>query len=208
MTERMSEHSVKIMKEVDRLTPREIRALKRRNQLIDTALAVFAQKGVENATIKDLAEAAGVAQGLIYHYFTSKEDLLGAVVERHGFLPQMRRILASPHERPAAEVLLETATGFHALLKEKEQLVRVFFREAQTNPAVAAKLSELIREGVDLVARYLAARVAAGELRPHNSEVTARTLLYTVFMAHLTRLPGDRFLPEMVDGLLTGIQAR
>src|SRR4029453_9176360 len=96
---------------VSRLTRRE-HAEARRLQLIDTALDVFAAKGLEAATIKDLSDAAGVAQGLLYQYFRSKEELLEAVLQRHYFLPEIRRITSPDRDRPAAEVLLEVALGF------------------------------------------------------------------------------------------------
>jgi AcrR family transcriptional regulator len=48
-----------------------------------------------------------VTQGLIYHYFGSKEKLLFATVDTHGFLPEMRRILSASYQRAADEVLLE-----------------------------------------------------------------------------------------------------
>jgi AcrR family transcriptional regulator len=189
-------------------TKRERQAEERRRQLIDTALSLFAQKGFENTTIKDLAEAAGVAQGLFYHYFESKEALLFAAVDRHGFLPEMREILTASYGRPADEVLLEISESFYALLIEKEDLVRVFFRESQVNPQVGKRLTNIIREAVELLARYLAARIAVGELRPHDPEVTARSLLYTVQMLHLTRVAADTFIPETVDNLLLGIKTR
>ena len=189
-------------------TKRERQAEERRRQLIDTALSLFAEKGFENTTIKDLAEAAGVAQGLFYHYFESKEALLFAAVDRHGFLPEMREILTASYGRPADEVLLEISESFYALLREKEDLVRVFFRESQVNPQVGKRLANIIREAVELLARYLAARIAVGELRPHDPEVAARSLLYTVQMLHMTRVPADNFIPEMVDNLLLGIKTR
>jgi hypothetical protein len=43
-----------------------------------------------------------------------------------------------------------------------------------------------------------------GELRPHDPEVAARTLLYTVQMLHMTGVPVDGFVPEMVEILLVG----
>jgi hypothetical protein len=46
-----------------------------------------------------------------------------------------------------------------------------------------------------------------GELRPHDPEVAARTLLYTVQMLHMTGVPADGFVPEMVEILLWGIKA-
>jgi TetR/AcrR family transcriptional regulator, cholesterol catabolism regulator len=191
-----------------RRTKRELQAEERRNQLVDVSLRLFAQKGFERTTIKDISEVAGVAQGLIYHYFGSKEELLFAAVERHGFLPEMRRILSASYERPAGEMLLEIATGFSALLVEKDDLVRVFFRESQINPEVGKRLASVIRDGVGLLARYLAARIAVGELRPHDPEVAARSLLYTVHMLHMTQVAADNFIPEMVDNLLLGIKTR
>ena len=189
-------------------TKRERQAEERRNQLVEAALRLFAEKGFEKTTIKDLSEAVGVAQGLIYHYYGSKEELLFAAVDRHGFLPELRRVLAASYERPADEVLPEIAGDFYALLEEKRDLVRVFFRESQTNPEVGKRLADIIREGVGLLARYLAARIAVGELRPHDPEVAARTLLYTVQMLHMTgRTLADDFVPKMVENLLYGIKA-
>ena len=68
-------------------TKRKRQAEQRRKQLIDTELGLFAEKGFENTTTKDIAEAAGVAQGLIYYYFGGKEELLFAAADRHGFCP-------------------------------------------------------------------------------------------------------------------------
>src|SRR6476646_8288383 len=55
----------------------------RRQQIIDGALEVFADKGFEKATNKDIAEAAGIGSpGLIYHYFKDKSDLFRQVLEQ------------------------------------------------------------------------------------------------------------------------------
>ena len=53
----------------------------RRDQIIDAAMQVFAQKGFIKATNKDIAREAGITPGLIYYYFDSKEDLLKTIIE-------------------------------------------------------------------------------------------------------------------------------
>ncbi|MCH8273277.1 MAG: TetR/AcrR family transcriptional regulator [Armatimonadetes bacterium] len=188
-----------------RPTRRELQAEARRRQLIDTGLALFSEKGWENTTIRDLAKSAGVAQGLIYHYFESKEALLMAVVERHGFLPEVCRVLGPAYDRPASEVLLEVAQALHRLLREKAPLVRIFVREAHTGRELVKGWNELLRHGAKHLSQYLAARVSAGELRPHNTEVSARMLLHTVAMFQLSGAPA-KYLPELVDTLLNGIK--
>jgi AcrR family transcriptional regulator len=187
-------------------TKRKRQAEERRKQLIDTALGLFAAKGFENTTTKEIAEASGVAQGLIYHYFGGKEELLFAAVDRHGFLPRLRVILAASSERPAREVLPRIVEGFRALLGEKDDLVRVFFRESQVNPEVGRKLAETIQEGVELLSGYLRARIAAGELRDLDPEAAAKALLYAVQMAHMTREPAGTFERQLVENLLRGIE--
>jgi AcrR family transcriptional regulator len=54
----------------------------RRDQILHAALKEFAYKGLKAAKIADIAAQAGISQGLIHHYFTSKDDVFTAVVER------------------------------------------------------------------------------------------------------------------------------
>jgi AcrR family transcriptional regulator len=61
-----------------------LRATERRAQLLDTAAAVFAQRGYTGATTSELAEAAGVSEPIIYRHFKSKKDLFIALVEQTG----------------------------------------------------------------------------------------------------------------------------
>jgi AcrR family transcriptional regulator len=189
------------------VTKRDQQAEERRRQLLDTALALFAQRGFENTTIKDLAEATGVAQGLVYHYFRSKDELLFAILEERGFLPALRRLLTVSPDRPAAEVLDEVAHGFSDFLTERGLMLRIVMREAQTNPRVALMREGMIEGGVELLSSYLAARIRAGELRPHDPRITARAFFSTLVVLHLTRTPTDDFLPAFVDLLLHGVAA-
>src|SRR5260370_38849477 len=54
----------------------------RRNQILDAATQVFAQKGFHRATIKEIARVAGIADGTIYTYFASKTDVLLGILNR------------------------------------------------------------------------------------------------------------------------------
>ena len=57
-------------------TPREVHAEERREQIIEAATFVFSRKGFQAATNKEIAAEAGIAPGLIYHYFKDRQDLL------------------------------------------------------------------------------------------------------------------------------------
>src|SRR6266704_3908068 len=54
----------------------------RRTQILDAAITVFSEKGFHRATIKEIARVAGIADGTIYTYFASKDEILLAVLDR------------------------------------------------------------------------------------------------------------------------------
>lgn len=187
---------------------RELQAQERREQLLDVALKLFGEVGVRGTTIKMLAEKAGVSQGLIYHYFESKEDLLRQVVDRNAMLGEMEQVLRTLAGRPAVEVLPEIGQRFYELLLSRREVVWIIFRELHNEPAVAAEIERNRQRCVQLLAEYLNSRVEAGELRPHRSEVAARSFLAVLFMMHLTGLPSDDFIDGFADCLLKGILPR
>jgi AcrR family transcriptional regulator len=208
----MTEHSVNAVP-AKRPTWRDEKAEERRQQLIDTALEVFARKGFDKTSVRELAAAAGVAQGLMYHYFKSKDKLLEAVVERHSFLPQLKSLLATLHNEAASKVLKAVGKQFFDLLGQKESLMNIFFHETQSHPIVPRIWRGIMNEGIALFQSYLDERVKAGELKVHNTDVTARTLAYTIVLLRATsmafhhRTKPDVFISEMVDSLLGGIAA-
>ena len=88
----------------DRLTPLQ-RA--RRDRVLDAALQLVAEGGYERVQIRDVSEHAGVAAGTVYRYFSSKEHLVAAAVERwtESFASRPRR--AWPSGTPYAERVSE-----------------------------------------------------------------------------------------------------
>ena len=181
---------------------------KRRLELLDVALRLFAEKGFSATTIADISTEAGTAHGLIYHYFRSKDDLLLAVLERNSFLPALRRLLEVSPDQPATEVLPRIASGFSAMVAERADFMSLVLRESQTNPEVAGAMGQLIGEGLLLLTAYLDGRIAAGELRPHDASVTARALFQAIVAGHLNPLPADGFEAGLVDVILHGVLAR
>ncbi len=54
----------------------------RRNEILDAAAQLFAEKGYEGATVQAVIDALGISKGAFYHYFSSKEEVLDGVIER------------------------------------------------------------------------------------------------------------------------------
>jgi AcrR family transcriptional regulator len=187
---------------------RAAQADRRRTELVEAALKLFAEQGFRGTTIADIATATGTAHGLIYHYFRSKEDLLAAILERFSFLPRLRSLLAVSPDRPAHEVLTEIAVGFSRMLDERSDVLRLVVTESQTNPVVAQALTQVTDQGLALLVDYLGARIAAGELRPHDPSVPARALFWAIITKHLGPPQADDFETDLVAVLLDGIRTQ
>jgi AcrR family transcriptional regulator len=164
-----------------RLTSRQRQAAARREQILKTALGLFAAQGFDATSTRQIAKEAGIAEGLIFHYFPTKASLLTAILEdrlesRRAFRSELRPLLEDAGSKPAPEVLRAAASGWLATLRRDEEIVVVLFTTAQTNPEVREAWQALIREGTELLTGYLAARVEAGELREDLPLETAATM--------------------------------
>jgi AcrR family transcriptional regulator len=187
-------------------TQRDLQAESRRGQLLDIALTLFAERGVENVSIKDLAAEAEVAQGLIYHYFASKDDLLLAVFQRHNPLPEFEAIAEQLADLPAREGLLLFAEHLAELLAEKRPIVRLLMRELLSPRS--GLLNEVItfrEEAIRLLTDYFRRQIAAGELRPHNPLVSLHLLVSSLLVLVLLEQPLEPMIPQLVETILDGI---
>jgi AcrR family transcriptional regulator len=164
-----------------RPTVRQRQAAVRQEQILETALTLFAAQGFDATSTRQIAKEAGITEGLIFHYFPTKASLLTAILEdrlegQRAFRTQLRPLLKDADGKPAPEVLRAVASGWLATLRRDEEIVIVLFTSAQTNPEVRQAWQGLIREGTELLTGYLAARVEAGELRKDLPLETAATM--------------------------------
>jgi len=149
------------------LNLKQQKAAETKNRLIDSALRVFSAKGFGASTTKDIAKEAGVTDGLIYHYFSSKEELLWAVIDKHTLNNDLERAIRDfPTGNSLEELLLAYFTKLLDTLHAKSELIVMFFGEAQRNPAVHQRLVQLVESGMDPLVRLLTAKGV-----PHSSEL-------------------------------------
>ncbi len=150
----------------------------RRQQIIDGALAVFASKGFEKATNKDIARAAKIGSpGLIYHYFKDKSDLFKQVLQERALILQLLNHPEELMDKPPREALTMFGT---ALIKTAENqtamsLLKLLLGEAIRHPAVGEMFVKVgPGRGLDLLRRYLSSQMDAGKLRHMDPGIAAR----------------------------------
>jgi TetR/AcrR family fatty acid metabolism transcriptional regulator len=127
------------------LTDRSIAQEEKRRLLLEAAVRVFARSGYHDCRVGDITEEAGVAHGLLYHYFSSKEEVLEAVFRDAwtDVLDAFEGLEAS--EETPREQLAHVAAILLGSWRRNPDLVRVLVREVARGPQVTSKVDELAR---------------------------------------------------------------
>lgn len=139
----------------------------KRRAILHAAVRVFAEKGYHGCRIADVARQAGVAYGLVYHYFRNKEALLEKVFEEQWaiFLAAVRAIREGPGS--SSERLAGVCRFAVDVLKTAPAAVRVLLLEMARTPNVvrAGHTRQTFEDALRLVADMIADGQRAGEIR-------------------------------------------
>jgi TetR/AcrR family transcriptional regulator, fatty acid metabolism regulator protein len=119
------------------------RGADRRGELLQAAVRVFARDGFHGARVGDIAEEAGVAHGLLYHYFRSKDEVLETIFRSNWqeLVRETERIEGS--ELVLADRLRRFASIFLGSWLADPDLVRVLIREIARSPEVGKRIAEI-----------------------------------------------------------------
>jgi TetR/AcrR family transcriptional regulator, fatty acid metabolism regulator protein len=167
----------------------------KRQQLLEAAIRVFAREGYHTSRVGDIAEEAGVAHGLLYHYFPSKEEVLATIFRENWrqLLERFHQVEASPE--PSDEQLRGVAKILLRTWRNDPDLVRVMVREVARSPQLQGQVEE-IREAFATIQRIVERGQARGELR---SDLDPR-LVSWIFYGALEELLTGWVLGELPDG--------
>lgn len=161
------------------LTRRD-KAEARRQQILDVALDLFARQGYSATTTKQIAQSIGVAEGLIFHYFPNKEELLRALTrQRRTIMGEVKALLTDVDDKPAREVLQTIVVGWVDVIHRQANLVTMLLVESQSNPDLAQAFTDVMGETIGAMTHYLESRVRAGELRADLPTQTSAMMFFS-----------------------------
>jgi AcrR family transcriptional regulator len=149
----------------------------KRQRILDAAVRVFARRGYHTSRVGDIAEEAGVAHGLLYHYFGSKDEVLETVFRENWrqLLERFERVEASTE--PADEKLLGLVKILLRTWRNDPDLVTVMVREVGRSPHLAAQVEDIGR-GFEVIQRVIEQGQAEGVFR---EELDARLASWIVY---------------------------
>jgi TetR/AcrR family fatty acid metabolism transcriptional regulator len=159
------------------LTERSIAPHDKRKLILDAAIRVFAEHGYHGARVGDIAEDAGVAHGLLYHYFASKDDVLRTIfVENWGQLIARFRSVEAAAE-PAKEKLEGIAKILLRTWRNDPALVTVMVREVARSQQLQAQVDD-VREAFAIVQRVIEEGQVSGAFRRELDARLASWIFY------------------------------
>jgi AcrR family transcriptional regulator len=129
----------------------------RRVAILESALAVFAERGYHVSSIDDIAREAGVSKALIYEHFESKQQLYAELLEEHA--GELFERLAEAMDEAGSTGAARLAVGldaFYRFVEERRVAWRMLFREA-SDPEMVAVLERIVGQVTGVVAALIAA---------------------------------------------------
>jgi AcrR family transcriptional regulator len=159
----------------------------KRRHILDAAIRVFARQGFHSTRVSDIADEAGVAYGLVYHYFTSKEEVLNELfVERWSLLLAAIEEADAGDETPRAK--LAAVAGFIIdSYRHEPELMKVIIVEV-TRAANSFGQTHLaqIRQAYELIGEIVTAAQAEGTFKGEIDAAFAAMTFYGAIEQMLT----------------------
>ena len=177
-------------------------------EILEAALAVFAERGFAATRMDDIAHRAGVTKGTIYLYFESKEAVFRSLVEESiGATIGSFQAAAERFEGATADLLQRLLHGIATYLGESDRAVlpKILLAEAGNFPGLAKFYrKEVIDRGLGLLQSVVARGVARGEFRAVSPDHVARLCISPLLLAAIWRTTFAKFdrTPYDVKGLV------
>ncbi|TRV19617.1 MAG: TetR/AcrR family transcriptional regulator [Microcystis wesenbergii Mw_MB_S_20031200_S109D] len=148
-----------------------------RSRILQAALRLFAAKGYEGTTTKDLAGKANVAEGTLFRYFPNKKAILIEVATR-GWVDILTDLLTELSEMGSYKAVAQVMRRRVLRMRENSDLLRVCFIEAQFHPELKERIQlEVIAKMTDVAEAFFQTAIDRGIYRPMNPKIVAQVFL-------------------------------
>jgi len=182
----------------------------RRQRILDAAQKVFAAKGFDGASIKDLAKAAKISPGLLYWYFKDKSDLFASLVSERikiafGLLPENVSF-----DLPPEEFLPQFGRFYISIFEQpmNTALFKVMITNTPSFPAAVHRVqADVVNRVLGTVQNYFQRQIELGRMRPCDTEMVTRTFMGSVVAFLLLRhvLQDERGRELSVEAFVNGV---
>ena len=203
--------------ETPRLNRRQAAKVRTRQKVLDAARALFAERGYEPATIRDIAKGAGMSTGAVFANFQDKAELFEAVLsEDLAKLAETLKAAAAAETSVRARLLAALTAGYHGSLEQLPLVQAVVARSWFQPVASEMRTRTAIKPLVMVVSDALQAGVREGELRQDADVRLLSELIYDAWLSNYRGAAYDGWtmqqmttqIGKQVDVILAGQLSR
>ncbi|MBE9181605.1 TetR/AcrR family transcriptional regulator [Oculatella sp. LEGE 06141] len=162
-------------------------------RILQAAQRLFARHGYDGTTTRDLAQAAGVAEGTIFRHFENKKAILVAVATQ-GWVEILTDLLTELSEMGSYKAIAQVMRKRMLRLHANADMLRVCFMEAQFHPDLRERIqAEVIDKMTDVAEAFFETAMDQGIYRRMNPRIVAQVFLGMFTVAGFSR---DTVMPE------------
>ena len=178
-----------------------------RTRILKAAQRLFASLGYDGTTTRELAQAAGVAEGTLFRHFANKKAILIEVATQ-GWIEILTDLLTELSEMGSYKAVAQVMRRRMWNFQKNADMMRVCFMEAQFHPELRDRIqSEVIDKMSDVAEAFFQTAMDKGIYRPMNPKIVAQIFLGMFAIAgfsHNTMMEPDaspQAMQEMAEGL-------
>lgn len=203
--------------ETPRLNRRQAAKIRTRQKVLEAARQLFAERGYEPATIRDIAKGAGMSTGAVFANFQDKAELFEAVLSADMVqLAETMKAAAATEGSVRARLLSALGAGYHGSLEQLPLVQAVIARSWFQPVAAEMRTRAAIKPIVSVVTDTLQAGVREGELRQDADVRLLSELIYGAFLSNYRQAAYDGWtsaqladrMAKQVDVILAGALSR
>ncbi|MEO7658198.1 MAG: TetR/AcrR family transcriptional regulator, partial [Pyrinomonadaceae bacterium] len=170
-------------------------------QILQTAVELFSQRGFKGTTTKEIARMAGVSEAMVFRHFASKDELYGAILHNKGCHDGVNRFPWEKNDqlKDAVKAKNDFAVfyniAFDALNQHQadEGFMRLLFYSALEEHELAERFfNEFISRVYEFIGGYIAERQADGAFREMNPRIAVRSFLGMLIHHSLNNILWDK----------------
>lgn len=180
-------------------------ASRTRERILDAAQRLFARHGFGSTSTKAIADEAGVAAGLVFYYFPSKQALLDTIITERSFERELHAILDAANPGDLRATLRDLGLGFLHVLRERREVGQILLRTLSSEPEVTNHLQALLGDSFVRLSDYLIATIGPDRIDGPHARALARAFMASIVFATFVLPPvgdGDAFIDHTLDVLL------
>ena len=201
-----------IHRRVESVTKNRDLVRERREKLVNSAIAVFIEKGFHNATVRDIGRAADMTQGTIYNYVRSKDDILYLVCDRivSEYNAQTRKALALAHD-PASRLRSAVRAISQVMYRHRREIRLIYQDSHLLEPRSLSVILARVEEFIGMFERIIDDAAAELGLTLRDTHLSANILTFLPAMIALRgwslkgRARPDAVIDEISEFVVRGL---